>query len=110
VTEPYNFNDLIIPAQNYGALGRDFSTGDFTYDEAVGFADLVLLAQRYGSGLPSAPTAAQATVDARATPMAVFNLATRPKARSPRTDAPQLNCQQDSQTPDILTGRHDSLM
>ena len=50
------FSDLLILAQHYGTAGT-FSAGDVNYDGTVGFADLLLLAQNYGKSLPN-PSAA----------------------------------------------------
>jgi len=46
------FADLVAVAQNYGSFGKGQTTGDFNFDGAVDFADLVLVAQHYGSSLP----------------------------------------------------------
>jgi hypothetical protein len=53
------FSDLLILAQRYGTAGT-FSTGDVNYDGTVGFADLLLMAQNYGKSLPN-PSAASLT-------------------------------------------------
>jgi hypothetical protein len=47
------FADLVRLAQNYNQPGRRWSEGDFNYDGNVGFADLVRLAQNYSSSLPA---------------------------------------------------------
>jgi hypothetical protein len=43
-----NFADLLTLAQHYGSVSAEWETGDFTGDRAVGFNDLLLLAQHYG--------------------------------------------------------------
>lgn len=43
-----NFADLIILAQNYGSQTASWQTGDFNNDHKVGFPDLIVLAQNYG--------------------------------------------------------------
>lgn len=43
-----NFADLLILAQHYGSTTATWSQGDFTCDGIVGFADLLVLAQTYG--------------------------------------------------------------
>jgi len=50
-----NFADLVTVAQHYGSTGVYWDTGDFDYDNSVGFSDLVAIAQNYGSSFPSAP-------------------------------------------------------
>jgi hypothetical protein len=47
------FIDLVIVAQNYGSADAIYSRGDLTGDGAVGFSDLVLIAQNYGHSLPA---------------------------------------------------------
>ena len=53
------FSDLLVLAQHYGTAGT-FSAGDVNYDGTVGFADLLLMAQNYGKSLPN-PSAASLT-------------------------------------------------
>jgi hypothetical protein len=67
------FNDLVVLAQNYGTSGKTFSQGNFDYGGAVAFADLVILAQRYDTVLP--PPTAQ-----------VPALAAIPRGRNDRAD------------------------
>lgn len=43
-----NFADLLTLAQHYGSTSAEWATGDFTGDGAVHFDDLLLLAQHYG--------------------------------------------------------------
>jgi len=43
-----NFADLLILAQNYGSKSADHAHGDANGDNQVTFADLLLLAQEYG--------------------------------------------------------------
>lgn len=43
-----SFADLLTLAQHYGSMSADWSQGDFNCDGAVNFADLLLLAQDYG--------------------------------------------------------------
>jgi hypothetical protein len=52
------FVDLVALAQNYGAADTTFTRGDFNYDGRTDFEDLVVLAQRYNSTLPPAPSPA----------------------------------------------------
>ena len=65
-----NFGDLLILAQNYGAIGRTFGQGnvDYSTDGSVNFGDLLLLAQRYGSTLPVAADAVAADAAADKSP------------------------------------------
>jgi len=51
------FADLVAVAQNYGKTKTTWVQGDFNGDGTVGFADLVAVAQNYGRSLP-APAAA----------------------------------------------------
>lgn len=44
------FNDLVLLAQNYGSTSATWQTGDFNRDNSTTFDDLVLLAQNYGFG------------------------------------------------------------
>jgi len=44
------FADLVTVAQHYGTTDQDWSTGDFTGDGVVNFQDLVTIAQNYGAG------------------------------------------------------------
>jgi hypothetical protein len=41
-------------AQSYNTSGKTWFSGDFTYDGAVDFNDLVLLAQNYNQAVPGA--------------------------------------------------------
>jgi hypothetical protein len=41
-----NFNDLLVLAQNYDAIGT-WEGGDFNGDDRVNFNDLLILAQNY---------------------------------------------------------------
>ncbi len=43
-----NFADLLLLAQHYGSSQPLFENGDLTGDGSVGFDDLLLLAQNYG--------------------------------------------------------------
>jgi autotransporter-associated beta strand protein len=52
------FTDLVHLAQNYNTAGRFWSDGDFNYDGNVDFNDLVKLAQNYNTALPAAAAAA----------------------------------------------------
>jgi parallel beta-helix repeat protein len=47
------FADLVTLAQHYGTTDGDWSHGDFNYDGQINFADLVIQAQRYGTTLPT---------------------------------------------------------
>lgn len=42
------FADLLIVAQQYGSTGATWTGGDFNFDGVVGFDDLLALAQNYG--------------------------------------------------------------
>lgn len=48
-----DFNDLLVLAQNYGGMNKNFTQGNFDLDTQgkVDFSDLLLLAQRYGTSL-----------------------------------------------------------
>jgi parallel beta-helix repeat protein len=48
------FADLVTLAQHYGTTDGDWSHGDFNYDGRIDFNDLVIQAQRYGTTLPAA--------------------------------------------------------
>ena len=50
-----NFGDLLILAQNYGAIGRTFGQGnvDYSTDGSVNFGDLLLLAHATAAPCPS---------------------------------------------------------
>jgi len=51
--------DLKVVAQNYGhATNVTFAKGDFNFDGKVDFADLVMVAQKYGKSLPAPGLAA----------------------------------------------------
>jgi hypothetical protein len=52
-----NFADLVAVAQNYGTTGNTWAQGDFTGEGSVDFQDLVILAQRYGTTLTPPPPA-----------------------------------------------------
>lgn len=45
-----DFADLLKLAQSYGSTGATWQTGDFNADGAVNFSDLLQLAQHYGTG------------------------------------------------------------
>ncbi len=49
-----NFADLVAVAQNYGSAGKVWAQGDFNGDGSVDFADLVAVAQNYGKSRVSA--------------------------------------------------------
>jgi autotransporter-associated beta strand protein len=49
------FPDLVKLAQNYNGTNKFWFDGDFNYDGTVDFADLVKLAQNYNAALPTAP-------------------------------------------------------
>jgi hypothetical protein len=49
-----SFADLVVIAQNYGSSHATWSTGDLSNDGSVSFADLVTVAQNYGQGLAAA--------------------------------------------------------
>jgi hypothetical protein len=58
---------LVALAQNYNLPGKDWSQGDFDGDGAVGFSDLVALAQNYNTTLPpAAPALPMATIEDQA--------------------------------------------
>ena len=50
------FSDLLVLSQHYGSVRQTEATGDFTGDGAVGFNDLLVLAQAYGVSVPSVVT------------------------------------------------------
>ena len=47
------FADLVAVAQHYGTVGNTWATGDFDFDGSVGFTDLVAVAQAYGQSVPA---------------------------------------------------------
>lgn len=47
-----SFADLVAVAQHYGTGGNTWAQGDFNGDGTVGFSDLVAVAQNYGTSLP----------------------------------------------------------
>jgi hypothetical protein len=49
------FADLVKVAQNYGGSQKSFSDGDFNGDGIVNFADLVVVAQKYGTAAAASP-------------------------------------------------------
>lgn len=55
-----NFADLLTLAQNYGSKTATFAQGDLNYDGVVNFADLLILAQNYGQTLAAAAGASPA--------------------------------------------------
>jgi hypothetical protein len=61
-----SFADLVAVAQNYGSSGKLWVNGDFTADGNVSFADLVQVAQNYGKSIPLPG----APVDLQAPPIA----------------------------------------
>jgi hypothetical protein len=77
-----DFADLVTLAQNYGTSRRTFSTGDFDYDDDCDFADLVLLAQRYNTSLPREGAVAAPTADAIQRPVLNPDVTTRPTKTS----------------------------
>ena len=58
-----NFADLLALAQHYGSSNATWEQGDLNGDGSVNFADLLILAQNYGQGTAAGP-AASAAVDA----------------------------------------------
>jgi hypothetical protein len=52
-----SFADLVAVAQNYGSAAGSFKSGDFNGDGTVSFADLVTVAQHYGAILTPPPEA-----------------------------------------------------
>jgi hypothetical protein len=46
------FEDLVVLAQNYNLAGKTWFDGDFTLNGTVDFQDLIILAQHYGTGAP----------------------------------------------------------
>jgi hypothetical protein len=53
------FSDLLILAQHYGSNNAAWCDGDLNSDGSVNFADLLLLAQNYGNTYPTSGPAAQ---------------------------------------------------
>ena len=51
------FSDLLVLAQNYGSSSADWAQGDLNSDGVVNFDDLLVLAQRYGRTLSPLPLA-----------------------------------------------------
>lgn len=60
-----NFADLLLLAQHYGSNQPLFENGDLTGDGTVGFDDLLLLAQSYGRGGTSPAARIAATMSRR---------------------------------------------
>jgi len=56
------FSDLLLLAQNYGSTTATWNTGDFDGDGAVTFSDLLTLAQNYGTDASDPPDATAASV------------------------------------------------
>jgi len=54
------FSDLLALAQHYGQSNANWDRGDLNYDGSVNFTDLLLLAQNYGGTAPTAGVAAAA--------------------------------------------------
>lgn len=52
-----DFADLLALAQNYGSSSGYWNDGDFDHDRLVGFSDLLLLAQHYSPGALEVPHA-----------------------------------------------------
>ena len=57
-----DFADLVTVAQNYGSGSQDWEHGDFNGDGDVGFADLVSIAQNYGASQAGFPAQFEADV------------------------------------------------
>ena len=55
-----NFADLLALAQHYGSSDATWEQGDLNGDGSVSFADLLTLAQNYGQGTAASPAAAAA--------------------------------------------------
>ena len=55
------FADLLVLAQHYGTTTATWSDGDLDSDGAVGFSDLLIFAQHFGDALPPLPLAAAAS-------------------------------------------------
>lgn len=62
-----SFADLVAVAQNYGSAVASFKSGDFNGDGTVSFADLVTVAQHYGTTINPPPEAAAQPVPEPAT-------------------------------------------
>lgn len=54
LTFAVGFDDLLLLAQNYNGTGKVWSQGDFDYNALVNFDDLLLLAQNYNSSVTPA--------------------------------------------------------
>ena len=68
------FSDLLLLAQNYGSAASTYAQGDVNRDGVVNFSDLLIVAQNYGTSLNSSPVAS-------ASPSLVPVFSTRPIAR-----------------------------
>jgi len=62
-----NFADLLTLAQHYGTTGATYANGDINGDGSVNFTDLLALAQDYGTTL-AAPAPAAAAAPVQAVP------------------------------------------
>jgi hypothetical protein len=58
-----NFADLLTLAQNYGSSKATWEQGDLNGDGMVGFDDLLILAQNYGRRTNGSPAAAASAFD-----------------------------------------------
>ena len=56
------FSDLLILAQHYGTTSATFGEGDLNGDGRVNFSDLLILAQNYGASVATLAAAQDATV------------------------------------------------
>ena len=61
-----NFADLLALAQHYGSSNATWEQGDLNGDGSVNFADLLILAQNYGRSASGAGTGAAAAADLEA--------------------------------------------
>jgi len=75
------FDDLLVVAQNYGEPGRVYATGDINGDGTVGFEDLLLLAQQYGISVPPAGDLAAVPEPSAVTTAAVLAFCLRRKRK-----------------------------
>jgi hypothetical protein len=65
-----NFADLLTLAQHYGSTNAVWETGDFNNDQVVSFPDLLTLAQHYGFTLGNASAAGASILNAESAEVA----------------------------------------
>jgi choice-of-anchor C domain-containing protein len=69
------FDDLLVLAQHYGSTGASWNDGDFDGDGVVGFSDLLALAQHYGENAANPGSAVKAATVTVPEPRMIWPLA-----------------------------------